>query len=146
MSLEITHVPIGGISNVLPSVLGYLEVSEKWTFGRSSVDDILRMLFNGQTQLWLVYSTDDLKVYGHIITEVKQYPQCKMLVIQNCAMEPHIMVDIEDKMQEIAEGFAKDVGCDGIELVGRPGWGKRIGKYGYDVQHVTYQKFFGEPK
>jgi small subunit ribosomal protein S5 len=30
----------------------------------------------------------------------------------------------------------------GIELMGRPGWGKHVKKYGYEVQSVMYQKFF----
>lgn len=142
MNLELSLVPVGYVSQAIPSLLPYLKESEVWTKGRSTVDDILRFVFTGQMQLWVVFSKEELKTYGHIITEVKEYPRCKMLVIQYCCIEPNHMVHIEDKMQELAERFAKDSGCAGIEFVGRPGWGKHMKKYKYEVQSVVYQRFF----
>ena len=144
MKLEISLVPLGHIHEVISGVLPYLKESEAWTRGRSTVDDILRFLVSGTMQLWVVFNPEEGKIYGHIITEIKPYPQCRMLTIQYCAMEPNHMVYVEDRMQELAEKFAKDNGCSGIEFIGRPGWGKHIKKYGYDVQSVSYQKFFKE--
>lgn len=106
------------------------------------MDDILRFLFNGQMQLWMVFSPEQQQVYGYVITEVKAYPQCKMLVIQYCAGEENHMQYCEDKMYELLDKFAKESGCIGIELVGRPGWGKHVKKRGYEIQSVMYQKFF----
>lgn len=142
MNLELSLVPVGNVSETIPSLLPYLRESEVWTRGRAKVDDVLRFVLTGQMQLWMVFSPEEKQVYGHIITEVKQYPQCKLLVIQYCCIEDHHMQYVEDKMQEVAERFAKDMGCAGIEFIGRPGWGKHIKKYGYDVQSVSYQKFF----
>ncbi len=84
MKLEISLVPYGLIHQVIPGVLSYLKESESWTRGRSTVDDILRFVVNGTMQLWVVFEPEERKIFGHIITEVKQYPQCKMLVIQYC--------------------------------------------------------------
>jgi len=140
MKLDISLVPYGMIGSVVPNVLKYLEVSEKWSRGRSVVDDILRFLFTNQMQLWVVL--DEENIYGHIITEIKQYPQAKMFVIQYCAMEPHHLAAVEEQMQEVAERFAKDNGCAGIEFMGRPGWSRSMKKYGYDVKSVMFQKFF----
>ena len=140
MKLDVSLVPYGLLSTVVPKVLKYLEVSQQWARGRVTVDDILRFVFTGQMQLWVVLNETD--VLGHIMTEVKQYPQKKMFVVQYCAMEPHILEQVEDRMQELAEKFAKDTGCAGIEFVGRPGWSKSMKKYGYDVQSIVFQKFF----
>lgn len=142
MNLELSLVPKGMISHVFQDVLPYLKISEKWTKGRALVDDLLEFIVTGRMQLWVVIDKD--QIYGHLITEVKQYPQCKMFVIQYCAMKPHTLEKVEDKMQEIAERFAKDTGCAGIEFTGRPGWTKSMKKYGYDVRSVMFQKFFGE--
>lgn len=142
MSLELSLVPKGMISHVIPAVLPYLQVSEKWTRGRAKVDDLLEFILTGRMQLWVVLDQDH--VYGHLITEIKQYPQCKMFVVQYCAMKPHILEMVEDKMQELAERYAKETGCAGIEFTGRPGWTKSMKKYGYDVRSVMFQKFFGE--
>ena len=144
MILDISLVPVGNVSETIPGLLTYLRKSEVWDRGRTKVDDILRFVLTGQMQLWVVFSPDDSKIYGYLITEVKQYPQCKMLVIQYCCIEDNHMQFVEDRMQSLAEKFAKDFGCAGIEFIGRPGWGKRIEKYGYDVQSVVYQRFFKE--
>lgn len=140
--MDISLVPVGRVAWVIPTLLPYLKVSEDWAHGRATVDDLIRFVLNGQMFLWVVHDED--KVYGHVITEIKQYPQCKMLVIQYCAMETGTLEKINPKMQEIAERFAKDAGCVGIEFVGRPGWKQTAHEYGYAVQSVTYQKFFEE--
>jgi len=144
MNLEISLVPVGNVSQTIPGLLPYLRKSEVWDRGRTKVDDILRFVLTGQMQLWVVFSLEEKGVYGYLITEVKQYPQCKMLVIQYCCIEDNHMQFVENRMQALAETFAKDFGCAGIEFVGRPGWGKHISKYGYDVQSVVYQRFFKE--
>jgi hypothetical protein len=142
--MQLSLVPHGVIYTVLPQIISFLKVSEEWTRGRSTVDDILSFVLSGRMQLWVVF--DDDGVHGHLITEVKHYPQCKMFVIQYCAMEPHTLAAVEDRMQELAEAYAKETGCAGIEFVGRPGWTKSMKRYGYDVQSVMFQKFFGDQK
>ena len=138
--IGITLVPPGQVAQVLPALLPFLNVSAKWTDGRANADDILRFVLNGQMHLWAV--VEDNAVQGHVVTEIKQYPQCKLLVIQYCAMEPGTLERVEDTMQDIAGRFARDAGCAGVEFVGRPGWRSTARKYGYDVHHVVYQKLF----
>ena len=138
--MQMSLVPPGQVAGVIPALLPYLQVSEQWTRGRSTVDDILRFILNGQMHLWVGH--EDGKIYGHVITEVKQYPQSKMLTIQYCAGEPNHMQYVEEEMFDLLSRFAKDAGCSGIEFIGRPGWRKTASKYGYSVQSVMYQKFF----
>jgi hypothetical protein len=138
--MNISLVPYGAVSGIVPAILPFLHESQGWTRGRATVDDILRFILTGQMQLWVVH--DDQRIYGHTITEIKQYPQCKLLTVQYCAMQPGAMELVENEMQDKAAQFAKSVGCAGIEFVGRPGWRKTANKYGYEVQSVMYQKFF----
>jgi hypothetical protein len=138
--MEISLVPVGQIAAAVPAVLPYLNESSTWTRGRSSTDDILRFVLNGQMQLWVVH--ENAVAMGHVITEIKAYPSCKMLVIQYCAMVPETLALIEEKMHHTAAQFARDAGCAGVEFVGRPGWRLTARTYGYDVQSVMYQKFF----
>ncbi len=142
MKLDLSLVPPGHLTEVLPGLLPYLNESAIWTRGRSNIDDIVRFVINGEMHLWVVFDPEGRRIFGHVITEVKTYPQCKMLCVQYCCIEPHNMELIEDRMQELAERFAKDAGCSGIEFIGRPGWGKHMKKYGYEVQSVSYQRFF----
>lgn len=140
--MDVSLVYPGQVSYVLPALLPYLQKSQEWTRGRATVDDILRFIFNGQMYLFVAHEGNT--IYGHVIVEVKPYPQCKMLTVQYCAGEPNHMEHVEDKMFDILDKFAKDAGCAGIEFVGRPGWRKTANKYGFEVQEVMYQKFLGE--
>jgi len=143
MNLAIALIPYGQLAYVVPGLMPYLEKSKAWTKGRANIDDIIGFLYSGKMSLWLVYD-DELAGHGYVITEVKQYPRCKMLTIQYCAGEPNEMKYVEDKMYETLESFAKDAGCIGIEFFGRPGWGAHTKKRGYDVQTVVYERFFGD--
>lgn len=138
--MNVSLVPYGAVAGLVPALMPFLAESEKWTRGRAKVDDLLRFVLTGQMQLWAAH--DENHVHGHIITEIKQYPQCKMFSVQYCAMQPGFMEAVEEEMQTKAAQFAKDAGCAGIEFVGRPGWRKTANKYGYEVQSVMYQKFF----
>ena len=138
--MDISLVPVGQVAAAVAAVLPFLKESARWTRGRATEDDILSFVLSGKMLLWVVH--DERTAMGHIITEVKQYPQCKMLTIQYCAMVPGTMESVEDQMQELAKSAAISAGCAGIEFVGRPGWRLTAQKYGYEVQSVMYQKFF----
>jgi hypothetical protein len=144
MNLEISYIPPSMLSDALNGMYGYLLKSEMWTRGRATAEDILDFLFTGRMQLWLVYDAESLRGYGYVITEVKDYPQCKMLVAQYCAGEPNHMKHVEDKMYIALEQFARSADCAGIEFFGRPGWGSHVKKRGYTVQTVVYEKYFNE--
>lgn len=138
--MKISLIPVGQVAGAIPALLPFLNESVEWARGRVVADDLLRFIINGHMQLWVVHEGNTAR--GHVITEIKQYPQCKMLTIQYCAMDPGTLAMIEDEMQHVAAKFAADAGCAGIEFVGRPGWRDTAKKYGYAVQSVMYQKFF----
>lgn len=144
MNLSISLIPYGQISYMVAPLIKYLQKSEDWTKGRSSVDDIVRFVLTGQMQLWVVYEPESQEIHGYVITEIKQYPQSKMFVIQYCAMEPNHMKYVDEVMHETADRFAKDAGCAGIEFFGRPGWEPHVKKRGYTVKTVVFEKFFDE--
>lgn len=144
MQLDISLVPYGQISYVVPSLINYFEKSEGWTRGRASVDDIVRFALTGQMQLWVVFNPEDQQIYGYVVTEIKQYPKSKIFVIQYCAMEPQHMQYVADKMHDTADRFARDAGCQGIEFFGRPGWEPHVKKHGYKTKSVVFEKYFNE--
>ena len=144
MNFDISLVPYGKISHVIPSLIRYLNESEMWAMGRASIDDIVRFALTGQMQLWAVYDPESNEIHGFVMTEIKTYPQKKMFVIQYCAMTPNHMRHIEDKMHETADKFAKEMGCHGIEFFGRPGWEPHVKKRGYTVKTVVFEKHFDD--
>ena len=144
--MQLSLVPHGVIHTALPQVIPYLKVSEEWTRGRSNVDDILNFILSGRMQLWVVFDPEDSAVHGYVMTEIKQYPQKKMFIIQYCAMDPNHMQYVADAMHDKADAFAKNFGCAGIEFHGRPGWEPHVKKRGYVVKTTVYEKHFDEVK
>lgn len=140
--MKISYVPIGNIAGLVPALLPYLDKSVKWSAGRVTADDLLRLMLTDMLQLWAVH--EGQTVHGFFGLEVKTYPQCKMLTIQYCAMHTGTLEIVEEEMMRIAEDIAKQSGCAGVEFVGRPGWKKIVDDHDYAIQSVMYQKFFKE--
>ena len=69
-------------------------------------------------QLWVVHEGE--KIQGFFGLEVKQYPRCKMLVIQYCAMETGTLEKVQEEMMQIASDLAQKSGCAGVEFIGSP--------------------------
>ena len=141
MNLKFSLVPYGMLTKVLPTLGEYLEKSELWTKGRAAVDDIVAFLYSGQMQLWAVYEEDNLTTHAYVISEIKQYPRAKVLVIQYIAGEKHVMAMVDEKVHDVLDHYARAAGCSIIEGFGRPGWGKHLEKFGYTVQTVLYEKY-----
>lgn len=147
MKLDISLVPYGQVSYMVPTLIKYFQESEGWTKGRANVDDIVRFALTGQMQLWVVFEPENNNaIHGYVMTEIKQYPQTKMFVIQYCAMDPNHMRYVDNRMHEVGEKFARDTGCAGIEFYGRPGWEPHVKRHGYNVKTVVFEKHFDEVK
>ena len=135
---SVSLIPPGQVVSVLPAVVPFLQIAADTTEGRKTADDVLRPVLDGSMNLWVVHTDGD--VHGMLVTEVRQYADMRMLVVQHCAMLPGTLASVEDEMQEVAARFARDAGCAGMEFVGRPGWRQTAKKYGYEVRSVTYHK------
>jgi len=144
MKLKVSYMPHGILYKVIPQLTEHLHKSEVWTAGRTTIDDIIGFIYSGRMMLWGVYDPETLKIYGYVITEFKDYPRCKMLVLQYCAGELNHMKYAEEEMYAVLEQFAKDNNCSGIEFFGRPGWAVSSKKRGYTTKTVVYEKFFKE--
>ena len=142
MKLDISLVPYGMISQMLAKLQKHLETAAKWTTGRSLADDIARLILIGQYNLWVVFDTETTNVIGFFATEIKQYPQRRMLVVQHVVIDSQHLEGLEPRIEELGTRFAKDNGCTGIEFVGRPGWRRYSKRQGYPSQGVMYQRFF----
>lgn len=138
--MELSLVPFGHISAAVAATLPHLQVCERLSQGRSSVDDIVQFLITGRMQLWLVHDAE--RAYGIVVTEITQYPRCKLLTIQYCSMETGTLEVVDEVLHATMDRFAQDSGCSGVEYIGRAGWRPTAKKHGYTEAIVMYQKFF----
>jgi len=146
VDLDIALVPYAVLARTMAGIIKYLEKAAEVSSGRSTVEDIMRYVFNNQYSLWVVFDKNASGMLGFFALEVKNYPSKRMLCIQHCVIEPHHMQSVEPRMEEISERWAKDNGCSGIEFTGRPGWRRWARERGYLSHSVVYERFFEAPK
>ena len=106
-----------------------LKKSVKRSGGRVTIDDAYRDVDSGRSQLWIVYSTSDMKIIGCLVTFVREYATgLRMLHFDHIA---GIKMDewFTDGL-EMLKKYSRQNGYDGLEGIGRPGfwnWIKDIG-------------------
>lgn len=142
MSYEISYVPKGQLSFVLPAIIPMMHKSEFRSKGRSTVDDILSFLFDGSMFLFIVFDTETNRIHGYTMGKIRHYPQYSMLSMKYAAGEVGVMEQVETQMHAFVESFAKSAKCKGIEFVGRPGWKRTMLANGYTADTIVYEKFF----
>jgi hypothetical protein len=97
----------------------------KFADGKLTVTDLYWSIQRGEFQLWLIPG-------GVWVTRIVSYPQSKRLEMIAGAGE---WQDWLTHGGVVAE-WARREGCDAVELIGRPGWGR---KTGFEEIHRTFR-------
>ena len=104
--------------------------------GEDSFERIVNDLSEGLLQGWQV---NDF----YMVTRLMVYDNCKKVRICYAAGN----LDNESVVKEslsLVEDFAKSLGCQGVEIVGRKGWVRRLAAYGYHELYTVTGKRFEE--
>ena len=138
MSMQITAIPSGHVSNVIPQIMPHLMKLAPRTNGRSSVDDILRELLAGESTVWLAFEPEEEnRVYGVSICKVVQYPRARMLNIDYTAGNK-LNIWQADMLNTLIR-WAKDNQCVRIEFTGRAGWLKVLKPWNVKEAYRTFE-------
>lgn len=133
--IEVSLVPREYVDTCWDKIEGFITKAAKYTYGRYTTSNIYDMVKDGDYQLWVAFNEEGFK--GAVVTNVITYPQKKILCMQFCGGENLKLW--KDPMLELLKRFGKDVGCEGIESTGRPGWAKIFQNDGYKATWVTYE-------
>jgi hypothetical protein len=125
---------------VWPKVSEFIKRSVDYSYGRWSVEDVYRFISEGKMVLWIAH--DNNSIVAASVTIVSDYPSKKFLGIQFLGGSSMNMWK-EDGL-DIIKDFARKCGCDGIEVIGRKGFGKYLMENGFTMPYVTYQFLFDE--
>jgi len=123
-----------------------LKKSAKRSEGRTNTNDLFEECMAGTSSLWIVYEEEKFpELLGCGITQINHYPTgLKMLNID------HVAGVHQEKWTKgalsVLERFAKDVNCDGIESLARPGFWNWIKNDNWSRMAVAYQKRFDNEK
>lgn len=133
--MEVSLVPKEFVEGCWSQVEGYLEGAAKYTYGRYNVQDIKDCITDYDHQLWIAFEND--KIYGAVVTEIANYPRCRILAMQFTGGVE--LKKWKKPMLEILQRWAKDNGCEKIESPGRPGWARVFRDDGYEAKFITYE-------
>lgn len=140
MTTLVSMVPPEHVQTCWPQIEKYIEAAAEYTYGRYTADDIKTCLTDYDYQLWVAFDNDGMK--GAVVTNIVTYPRKKFLCMQFCGGKD--LKEWKAPMLSLLQKFARDIQCDGIESVGRPGWAKIFSGDGYKSIWVTYELPLGD--
>ena len=107
--------------------------------GREDLANVTDRIRTGAYQLWLVFDEDN-KAISALVTRLEEYPIKRMLNFMFIGGAE--MSEWHEDLLSVLEIFAREQGCSGFELTGRPGWKKFLQKQGWDTPYVVCERMF----
>lgn len=97
------------------------------SMGRYELEDVYWLLCSGHMQLWL--AADGQEIIASCVTQVSEYPKKTLLsVVFLGGSKLHLFLDV---LLEKLKAFASANHCEAIDLAGRKGWSRVLGKHGF---------------
>jgi hypothetical protein len=138
--IQVSMVPKELVDSCWEQVEPYMEKASKYTYGRYTCDDIYDSVKEHDYQLWIAF--EEGKIKGAVVTNAIVYPKRKLLAMQFCGGIE--LKEWKAPMLALLQRFARDIGCDGIESTGRPGWSKVFKNDGFKEVWMSYELPIGE--
>jgi hypothetical protein len=134
MTLRISAVLPQDIPHIWSKVEPLLGRAVPFSKGRFKTEDFLKKLLTCEWQLWVMF--DENGIFAAATTGVADYPRRRVLVCQMCGGDR--MNEWLKPFHKILVSYATDCNCDGLELVGRKGWGRWLEEIGFTNDFVTF--------
>jgi hypothetical protein len=99
------------------------------------INEQVKLFYSALDEVSIAFDEETFK--GAVVTNIMNYPQKKILCMQFCGGEELKLW--KQPMLDLLKRFARDLGCEGIESTGRPGWAKIFENDGYKATWVTYE-------
>ena len=137
--MTVSLIPIEVCDIVAPAVERHLAKSLEMTQGREDITSVWQRVISGEYHLWMFFDENNA-AEGALITRFEIYPLKRILNLMFIGGE-----NIEawhEELLETLERFAKENGCDGLEIVGRYGWKKFLKKFGWEASFIICERMF----
>ena len=107
--------------------------------GRESLETIFHRVITEECQLWIIFGEEDRPITA-LVTRIENYSLKRMLNFLFIGGAE--MGDWLEDLLYATERFAREHGCEGFELVGRPGWKKVLKKLGWTTTFMVCERTF----
>jgi len=141
-SVMITPIPIEYVDHYWGVVGPMLETATLESRGRWDIESVYKEIRSGGQLLWVVFESDD-DILAAFTTQIYYYPLKRYASVVFCGSRGSSgMEGMAGKwvqaMNALRE-WAKVHGCDGVEIVGRKGWGRIFKNSGFEESFVTIE-------
>lgn len=139
--MDVIYIPKEQIDKVWVLAKPYVDEALAYSNSHHHSEHFKDLMLKGKLQLWLLWddkkTTIKEKMNGVVVSEIIQRSIKKVFHLpivtgKNRQRWQHLIEKLED--------FAKDQGCDLMELIARPGWQKILDKHNYKKTHVILEK------
>ena len=138
-------VPVEGVNHVWSKVSELLEPAVERSGKRWRMEQVYHAIQIGHYHLWVVFGPrvdDKSEVVGAVVTQIVEYPGCRMLAYQFLGGEG--FEEWFEVLDEHVSGHAREAGCAGTEATARFGFKPFLKRIGYRDGYAVYDKYFEE--
>jgi len=139
--MELVRIPIAELDKVWSIVDKDIRNALAYSGQLTDSNFVLEKSKEGKFQVWILWDktkpTAVEKYFGVVVTELikRQLGKvCHIYIMTGRQRHKwqYLVKDIEE--------FAKNEGCQMMELIARPGWKKVLNNFGYGMTHVVLEK------
>jgi len=139
--MEVVRIPIEELDKVWGMVEKDIKSALAYSSQLTDSDFVYDLTKQGKFQLWVLWDRKQKittnKYFGVVVTELikrKFGKVCHIYIMTGRQRNKwqHLISKIED--------FAKEEGCEMMELIARPGWQKVLNIFDYKRTHVVLEK------
>jgi len=131
-------IPTDKIKEVENFVTDSIDKALKFSGNHYNLDDVLKQLYDGTAQLWILWNEKKKTKYqGCIVSKILERPNSKSLNLFIVTGQDRKLW--QDKIT-VLEDFAKQQKCSHLETYARPGWSRILKKHNYKTTHYLLEK------
>ena len=131
-------IPTDKIKDVENFVSDSIEKALKFSGNHYNLNDVLKQLYEGKAQLWILWNDKrKTKYQGCIVSKILERPNTKSLNLFIVTGQDRKLW--QDKIN-ILEDYAKQQECSHLETYARPGWSRILKKHNYKTTHYLLEK------
>ena len=123
--MRLAVVPPENLGLVWQKVEPLLKPAIDQSGGRYTVDSTRSAITKRDMQLWIAF-TEDGDILAAMTSCITVYPSLTMLAVVHCGGR---MMGLWLHSMSQVETWAKEQGCEGVEIAGRAGWEKALPGY-----------------
>ena len=116
--MRLAIVPPENLGLVWQKVEPFLSPAIDQSGGRYTVDSTRSAITKQDMQLWIAF-TEEGEILAAMTSSIQVYPSKTMLAVVHCG--GRMMGAWLHSMSQV-EAWAKEQGCEGVEIAGRAGW------------------------